>query len=304
MYAMLEDLRIDLGIPSDKESAGNAFGGDDYGKDTITKTKDTEFNRDTVLSTLTHVTPLEQDTLSNTRNTNLNDYRDDGLHAFKPISSNDVLSDTVDHSVKSNTPAFSEVHTQSRKSSYHSDQQENYFGTLKSTTPTLSDVRTSRKNSEQGHLHSQEINSKDNPPSDEVYDDRASEVLSDVAAESPRQSLEKTTRKFDNTNHVQNDSDGEEGYDDVDTVRKTDHNDEDNNKHEAHDDYETKYDDDDYELETGRTNNEDDDYDTIRSNYEKIEGESVSDRSENDVYGQSEIESTKVMKTTTKSDDD
>ena len=43
---------------------------------------------------------------------------------------------------------------------------------------------------------------------------------------------------------------------------------------------------------------------TVRTNYEEIEEESVGDRSETDVYGQTEIESTTIMKTDTKSDDD
>ena len=306
MYSMLEDLRIDLGIPSGKESTG-AFGSGDASDDarhTMASTGDSDFkyNRDTIPSTLTHVTPLGKNTSSDTRNTNLNDFKDDDLQAFKPISSNEPQSDSVDHSVKSNTPAFSEALTHSRKSSYHNDKQEREynFGTIdhsvKSNTPTLSDTNTtSRKNSHHSDLHIAENNHRHN----EDNDDHASDALSDVTATSSRPSLGKTTSKFENTTHTQNDIEEEDGYDDVDTSRKSDYNNQDN-KLEEKDDYDTKYDDDDYELETGRTQNDDDDYDTIRTNYEEFQSE----RSENDVYGQSEIESTKMMKSTNKSDDD
>ena len=119
MYDLLEDLRIDLGIPSGNENTDNNFGDTfNYGNNKRAESREQEFeySQDAIPSTLTHVTSLGQNTL-------LNDYREDDLHAFKPITS---TSDTGDqsHGVKSNTPVFSEARTPSRKGSYHSEMHE------------------------------------------------------------------------------------------------------------------------------------------------------------------------------------
>ena len=110
MYDLLHDLRIDLGIPSGTENIDNTFGDTfDYGNDNRAEPREPEFeySRDTLPSTLTHVTSLGQNPL-------LNDYREDDLHAFKPITSTSDANDQRD-STKSNTPVFSETRTPSRK---------------------------------------------------------------------------------------------------------------------------------------------------------------------------------------------
>ena len=287
MYDLLEDLRIDLGIPSGNENIDNTFGDTfDYGNDKRAEPREREFeySRDTLPSTLTHVTSLGQNPL-------LNDYREDDLRAFKPITSTSDAGDQRD-STKSNTPVFSETRTPSRKGSYHSERHE---------------TENSRKSSFHSDIHQKTANVEDAQKHNESFDDRTSEVLSDVTAVSSRSSLGKTTMKFDNNPHKPNSDDDPDGYDDVDTARKShfDHQGETKKRDDVkEDDYDTKYEDDEYEVETERTDNENNGLGTVRTNYEQIEEESVGDPSETDVYGQTEVESTMIMKTDTKSDDD
>ena len=316
MYDLLEDLRIDLGIPSGNENIDNNFGDTfNYGNDKRAESREqeSEYSRDAIPNTLTHVTSLGQNTL-------LNDCREDDLHAFKSITS---TSDTGDqsHGVKSNTSVFSEARTPSRKGSYSEmhETENNRKSSFAAETRTPSrkgsyhsemhETENSRKSSFATEMHQKTINPGESHEHNESFDDRASEVLSDVTAVSSRSSLGKTTMKFDNNTHKPNSYDEESGYDDVDTARKSDIDDQDKNKkHDSmnvkEDDYDTRYDDDEYEVETERTENEHNDLSTVRTNYEEIQEGNVTGRSENDVYGQTEIESTTTMKTDTKSDDD
>ena len=344
MYDLLEDLRIDLGIPSGNENIDNNFGDTfNYGNDKRAESREqeSEYSRDAIPNTLTHVTSLGQNTV-------LNDYREDDLHAFKPITSTSDIGDQS-HGVKSNTPVFSEVRTPSRKGSYsemhetensgkssfaaetrtpsrkgsyHSEMHETENSRKSSfaaetRTPSrkgsyhseMHETENSRKSSFAAEMHQKTINPVESHEHNESFDDRASEVLSDVTAVSSRSSLGKTTMKFDNNTHKPNSYDEESGYDDVDTACKSDIDDQDENKkHDSmnvkEDDYDTRYDDDEYEVETERTENEHNDLSTVRTNYEDIQEGNVTGRSENDVYGQTEIESTTTMKTDTKSDDD
>ena len=316
MYDLLEDLRIDLGIPSGNENIDNNFGDTfNYGNDKRAESREqeSEYSRDAIPNTLTHVTSLGQNTL-------LNDCREDDLHAFKSITS---TSDTGDqsHGVKSNTPVFSEARTPSRKGSYsemhETENSRKSSFAAETRTPSrkgsyqseMRETENSRKSSFAAEMHQKTINPVESHEHNESFDDRASEVLSDVTAVSSRSSLGTTTMRFDNNTHKPNIYDEESGYDDVDTARKSDIDDQDENKkHDSmnvkEDDYDTRYDDDEYEVETERTENEHNDLSTVRTNYEEIEEGNVTGRSENDVYGQTEIESTTTMKTDTKSDDD
>ena len=316
MYDLLEDLRIDLGIPSGNENIDNNFGDTfNYGNDKRAESREqeSEYSRDAIPNTLTHVTSLGQNTV-------LNDYREDDLHAFKPITSTSDIGDQS-HGVKSNTPVFSEVRTPSRKGSYSEMHETENSGkssfAAETRTPSrkgsyhseMHETENSRKSSFAAEMHQKTINPVESHEYNESFDDRASEVLSDVTAVSSRSSLGKTTMKFDNNTHKPKSSDEESGYDDVDTVRKSDIDDQDENKkHDSmnvkEDDYDTRYDDDEYEVETERTENEHNDLSTVRTNYEEIQEWNVTGRSENDVYGQTEIESTTTMKTDTESDDD